>query len=168
MAGETIFSEKERAIINLATSLASGCWPCMKYHLRISKKSGLCDDEIMEIFDLTDDICTHAFRIMKLRSLELFKGKPIKETGFHLSCHNRRIVLVGLALSYAVNSTALTNRYLACARKLEISESEISGVIDLSKFTWGRARAHVEILLEGRGVEDQVTGQEDCNCGCGC
>jgi AhpD family alkylhydroperoxidase len=168
MAGDTLLTEKEREMINLGTSLAAGCQPCMKYHLRKCREIGLCKKEIHEIINLTEYICTRAFRIMKVRGLTFFIARQNPETGVRVKCESRRDFLVGLAVSYALNNTDLTNRYLQHARQSGISDSAISRIVELSRFTCSKARAHVDILIEGRGVEVKAEELDDPNCGCGC
>jgi AhpD family alkylhydroperoxidase len=109
MAGNTILTEKDRGIINLGISLAAGCQPCVKYHLRKCRKTGWCENEIIEIIDLTEHICTLAYKIMKLRARAIVNSDSYKEKGFHIGCDARRDLLVGLAVSYTVNNTDLTD-----------------------------------------------------------
>lgn len=168
MSVDSILTERDREIINLGTSLAAGCQPCMKYHLRKCKDTGISENEIHEILNLAEDICTRAYGIMKFRAVALVHAEPFKENRLRPGCSSRKEILVGLAVSYAVNSSDLTDLYLTCARKLNMSDTEISEIIDLSKFTWGKARAHVELIIEGSGVEKQETEQVGRNCGCGC
>jgi AhpD family alkylhydroperoxidase len=168
MSVDSILSQKDREIINLGTSLAAGCQPCMKYHLRKCIDAGISEKEILEILNMAEGICTRAHGIMKLRALALVHTDPYEEFELHSGCRSRKEILVGLAVSYTVNSSDLTERYLACARQSKMSETEISGTIDLSKFAWRKARAHVDILIEGRGVGNQQMELKGRNCGCGC
>ena len=105
---------------------------------------------------------------MKLRALDYVHAHPSKKTGVHAGKQSRKEILVGLAVSYTVNSTDMTEQYLACARKSKMSESEISGIIALSKFTWSKARAHVDLLIEGTGDKNQDHDKDEDKCGCGC
>ena len=43
---EKIFSNREEQQIYLGASVASGCWPCTKYHLKRSSEAGLTDIEL--------------------------------------------------------------------------------------------------------------------------
>jgi len=168
MAGDTNLTEKDKEIINLATSLAAGCQPCLKYHLRKSKDVGLSEKEIYDIINQADMIYKRAKKLMKLRALDYVNANPVKKTGVHSGCQSRKEILVGLAVSYTVNSTDMTDQYLACARKSKMSESEISGILKLSKFTWSKARAHVDLMIEGTGVKSQEGEKDEDKCGCGC
>jgi hypothetical protein len=51
---------------------------------------------------------------------------------------------------------------------VEISENEISVIIDISRFIYDKAKAHVDILSEESGVEKQINDSKDCSPGCGC
>jgi len=168
MAGDTNLTEKEKEIINLGTSLAAGCQPCLKYHLRKSKDAGLSDKEIHDIINQAEKIYILAKKLMKLQALDYLNANPSEKTRVHSACQSRKEILVGLAVAYTVNSTDMTDQYLACARKAKMNESEISGIIDLSKFTWSKARAHVDLLIEGTGVKSQEREKDEGKCGCGC
>lgn len=164
----SILPEKDREIINLGVSLAAGCQPCMKYHLRKCKETGLSEEEIHEILYLVGDIWSRAYGIMKGRVLTLNHAALCTENGISSEGQSRMEILLGLAVSYTVNSTDLTEQYLACAGESKMNESEIAAIIDLAKFTWARARAHADIIFERRGVLYQDGGKEGENCGCGC
>ena len=45
MEMEDILNKKERQIVYLGASIASGCLPCTKFHLRRSSEAGLTDVE---------------------------------------------------------------------------------------------------------------------------
>jgi hypothetical protein len=70
--------------------------------------------------------------------------------------------------SYTVNSTTLFAEYLQSADKFKISRKEISEIIEISKFIYDKAKAHVDILSEESGIEKQKIESDNCTPGCGC
>ena len=77
-------------------------------------------------------------------------------------------VLVGLAVSFSVNNTDLSKRYLQYASQLGMSDPEIFRIRELSDFIHSKARAHVDLMMEESGVEDTDRDKDDIGCGCGC
>jgi hypothetical protein len=102
------------------------------------------------------------------RALKRVNVSIDREIDTLLECDNRQDILIGLAVSYTINSTLLFEEYLNFANKVEISENEISVIIDISKFIYDKAKAHVDILSEESGVEKQINDSKDCSPGCGC
>jgi len=164
----TILTEMDKEIINLGTSLAAGCQPCLKYHLRKCKGTGLSEKEIIEIINLTEEICTRAIEVMKLRALAHVNNGQYKEAGFHVRCNSREELLLGLTVSYTLSNTYLTDRFLEYAKQSDMSDSEISSIMEISNFICGKARAHVDILIEERGIENHDTKKDGNSCGCSC
>ena len=76
--------------------------------------------------------------------------------------------LLGLAVSYTHSNTYLTDRYIEYAKQSDISDSEISRIMEISNSICSKARAHVDILMEEREVENHDTRKNGNNCGCSC
>lgn len=168
MKVRTIFTEKDMEIVNLATSLAAGCQPCMKYHLRKSKDAGISEKEIYNILNLAEEIYIRAIKIMKSRAPAFRNKHSFEGTLYQIRCESRMELLVGLAVSFTVNNTDICEQYLHCARQSGMSDSEISRIIGISEFILSKARTHVEILMEDTGVEKQDHEEDESNCRCGC
>lgn len=164
----TALSERDMEIINLGTSLAAGCQPCLKYHLRKCKGSGFSEKEIIKIIHLTSEICARVFEVMKLRALAQVYNRQYNGCEYQVICNNRDELLLGLAVSYTYSNTCLTDAYIEYAKQSDMSDSEISSIMEISKFISGKARAHVDILIEERGVEDYDTEKDGNSCGCIC
>jgi AhpD family alkylhydroperoxidase len=168
MEGDTIITERDTEIINLAVSMAAGCQPCMKYHLRKSKDAGLSEKKIHDIVNLAEELYIRAIQIMKLRALSFGKKHPTEGTGFPVRCESRTELLVGLAVSYTVNNTDLCEGYLQYARQSDMNDSEISRIRGISDFIHSKARAHMDLLIEGTGIKNRDREKDEGKCGCGC
>jgi AhpD family alkylhydroperoxidase len=168
MKVRTIFTERDMEIVNLATSVAAGCQPCMKYHFRKCNDAGIFEKEIHDILQLAEEIYIRAIKIMKLRAPALGNTNSLEETLSKIECKNRMELLVGLAVSFTVNNKDICERYLHYARQSGMSDSEISRIRGISEFILSKARTHVELLMEDTGVEKQDHDEDESNCGCGC
>ena len=168
MKVRTILTQRDTEIVNLATSLAAGCQPCMKYHLRKCMDAGIPEKEIYAILNMAEEKYLRAIKIMKLRALAFVNKHPFEGARFQIRCESRMEILVGLAVSFTVNSTDISERYLQYARQSDMSDSEISGIRGISNFILSKARTHVDLLMEDTGVEDREHDKDERNCGCGC
>ena len=159
---------KESQIVNLSGSIAAGCQPCTRYHINRCKDSGMSDKEIHNVVIQIEKIWNSAFEEMKSRALKRVLNIKDGKVGLHHECDNRHDVLIGITVSYTINSTALFEEYLQSAKKVEISRKEIIGIIETSKFIYDKAKAHVDILSEESGIEKQKIESNDCTPRCGC
>ncbi len=162
------FNKKEREVINLGTSLAAGCKPCTRYHLKKCSEAGISDNEIQELIDWTTQISKKAIEIMQSGAKANMGVDHRTDVDAHLKGGNRNYLLVGLSVSCTLNNTELLEYYLSHADKLEMSNSEISYILETSKFIFGKAKAHVELLSERRGIKRNQAEDDECKPGCGC
>jgi len=166
--GQLKKTEKLREIINLGASIAAGCQPCTKYHIKKCIEASMSGIEIHEIIDQALQVTAEAFQIMSLKAINYANGSNKKVVEFDLKCETKRDVLVGLVSSYTINNTDIFDFFLKSAYKLGIGDSEISNIMETSKFIYSKAKAHVDILSENKGLISQVYSKQDCSSGCGC
>lgn len=163
-----ILFDRDLQVVNLAASLAAGCQPCLKYHLRKAKDAGISEKEIDDILTEAEEIYIRAVRIMKSRAPSFENKNLFERASWNSTCENRMEVLVGVAVSFSVNNTDLSKRYLQYASQLGMSDPEIFRIRELSDFIHSKARAHVDLMMEESGVEDTDRDKDDIGCGCGC
>ena len=159
---------KETQIVNLSGSIAAGCQPCTRYHINRCKDAGISDEEIHKIIKKTEKIWCGALEEMKLRALKRVLNINNRKLELHQEADNRHDVLIGIMVSYTVNSITLFAEYLQSAKKFEISRNEIFEIIVISKFIYDKAKAHVDILSEESGLEKQKIESDNCTPRCGC
>ena len=159
---------KETQIVNLSGSIAAGCQPCTRYHINRCKDTGMSDKEIHNVIIKTEKIWYGALEEMKSRALQRVLNIENRNVALHHESDNRHDVLIGIMASYTVNSTTLFAEYLQSAEKFKISRKEISEIIEISKFIYDKAKAHVDILSEESGIEKQKIESDNCTPGCGC
>ncbi len=159
---------KEIQLVNLSGSIAAGCQPCTRYHINRCKDAGMSDKEIHNVVIKAEKICNRAFEEMKSRALKRVLNIKDGKVGLRPESDNRHDVLIGIMVSYTVNSTTLFEEYLQSAEKVEIGRKEISKIIEISKFIYDKAKAHVDILSEETGIEKQIIEGNNCSPRCGC
>ena len=85
---EDFLNIKEKQLVYLSASIASGCRPCIKYHLKKSSETGLTDEEINNTLDLAISIRNNATRSIELsarnKKIEEYLTKKNKES---LNCY---------------------------------------------------------------------------------
>lgn len=168
MGRQEILNKKEKELIYLGASTASGCRPCTKYHLRKSSESGLTDIEINRTIALTISIRNNATCYMESLA---YNGKTvINEAAEKQVNKNRNDILIGIAATYAVNFTSGLDDYIGIAKNSEFSESELGEIIKISKSVIEMARAHSDMVADKiRYVQLKAnTYKDDCCNSCNC
>jgi len=79
MEGEETLDKKEKQTVYLSASIASGCQPCTKFHLRKSSEAGLSDVEINKTIAFALSIRNDATRSMESFIHNHNTGNYIKE-----------------------------------------------------------------------------------------
>lgn len=168
MEKEDILNKKERQIVYLSASIASGCLPCTKFHLRRSSEAGLTDAEVNKVLALAISVKDNATRSMESFIHNHKTGDNIKEN--RQEDINRNIMLVGIAASYSVNFPSSLEKYMSIGRINGISDRELSEIIKISRLVIDMARAHVDMITDKIGIEPQGEhkNKKDCCHSCDC
>ena len=161
-------TEQEREIINLGISITAGCQPCTKYHVKKCRETDISEIEIQTIADQVMQLSTAASQIMKSRTLHILNITNNKTTEYNSGYESKRDVLVGLAVSYTMNNTDLFDYYLTLAGNMGIGDREISFITETSRFIFYKAKAHVDLLIENKGIVTLKYEEKDCSSKCGC
>jgi len=166
MEGEETLDKKEKQTVYLSASIASGCQPCTKFHLRKSSEAGLSDVEINKTIAFALSIRNDATRSMESFIHNHNTGNYIKED--KQESINRNGALVGIATAYSVNFPSYLEKYLNIGRNSGISEGELSEIIKISKSVIDMARAHVDMITDKIGIRQLGENKNDCCSSCDC
>ena len=156
------FSTKEEQQIYLGASIASGCRPCTKYHLKRSSEAGLTDIEIEKAIAFVISIRDNATRSMESFARNQNKGEIREEV--MLESLNRSNILVGIAATYSANFPLGLEAYLSFARDNGLSSKKCNEVIALAKSIICKARAHTDMVSDRMGIvqQDEYRAEPDC------
>ena len=137
MKEEGILNKKEKTVVLLASSIASGCLPCTKYHIERSLESGFTEDEIRKIVVLAISVRDKATRYM-----ESFALNKEAESGTAIQKNlDRNDILAGIAASYSINFQTDYSIYLSIGKKRGMSDSELSEIIIMSRAVSDKAKS---------------------------
>jgi AhpD family alkylhydroperoxidase len=161
-------SDKEIEIVNLSISIAAGCQPCTKYHIKKCKKTEISNDEIHDVIKKTQHIYNNAIEIMTTKAFAELNNKNYSINKSTIDNTNRIDTCIGIAVSYTVNNTTLFKDYLSLADNLGITKKEILEIIEITKFIYAKAKAHVDLLFEKNGMVKPDNEMEDCSPECKC
>lgn len=165
---KSILSEKEIQVVNLGISIAAGCRPCTKYHVKKCREAGLPDAIIADVIEKTELISIQSIKALTAKAHKTLNRNIRKEFQFSAEKDNKTDILIGLAVAYTMNSTVLLAEYLKHAIKLEKSKEKTSEIIQISKFIYAKAKSHVDILNEKFGIEELSYNIAGCSSACKC
>ncbi len=148
---------KEKELVNIGASVATGCKPCTDYHFKKVREAGASDEEIKQAFSDALAVCDGAKEIMESHGLSHLG--IVKEAG--PPCCGGRTTrireLVSIAAAFAVNCTSILERHVDPSRSVGITEDEITTVLDSTLFIKGEAAHYVDKIakLEEKNVRLQ-------------
>jgi len=164
MESKTTLNTKEKQLVYLSASIAAGCQPCTRYHIRKSKEGGLSDTEINQTIALAISIREEATLFMNSFSYNPKASKNKQEENkVKISCNE---ALIGIAANYSVNFPSGLQKYLHLVKNIGISNKKLGEIISISKSVIDKARAHVDMVTDKIGVEKPVEDKEDCCSSC--
>jgi AhpD family alkylhydroperoxidase len=129
--GNPILSEKEQELIAVGASVASGCLPCTKFHIRIAASVGAGEGEIRQAVE-------DAVQVRKTAT-----GHMAMAGGFPQADETRGIAdlaesltlvreLVAIAAAYAVNCSKGLEAHMTAARALGATNKQMFTAIKIA------------------------------------
>ena len=164
MAGAETLNNKERQLVYLSASIASGCQPCTRFHVRKSTKVGLTEVEINEASAFAISIRNNATKSME--SIIHNHKNVDKIIMDEQDSMNRNDALVGIAAAYSINFPTGLEKYISIARANGISNKELCEIIKISKSVIDMARVHVDIITDRIEINQPVESKNNCRCSC--
>ncbi len=169
MKTEEKLNSKDKQLVYISASIASGCRPCTKFHLKRSAEMGLTDGELNVAISLVLRIRNDATKSMETlitnQKISTSNKKEIEED------NNRNNVLVGVAATYSINFSSGLEKYLSMSRDYGISNDELTEIIKISKSVIDMARAHVDMITDKEGLDLQKENKNEegcCSSSCDC
>lgn len=159
-------NNKEKELVLLGASIATGCKSCTEFHVKKATEVGLSDIAIKKAIEGAYEIRLKASQIMLNHGLNLLKTEEkIRDAKTDLSEISRDDELVSIAASYAANCTSSLEQHISRGKKADITDDEILEIAELVKFVENKAKAHVDKIipkLEDETVQDEKFTKNRC------
>ena len=170
---EPALGEKDREIIAVGASVASGCLPCTKFHLRAASSTGANAVEILQA--VRDAVRVRAAATAIMARAGGLSPAEAGEPGADAAVAGPLIrQLVSIGAAYAINCTKSLAAHVAAARALGATDRQVFTAIEIAcriKDVAGqKARAEAGVLLglsEHSGDGQESAEVEACFCGPG-
>ncbi|MHC4094117.1 MAG: carboxymuconolactone decarboxylase family protein [Planctomycetota bacterium] len=162
------WTPKEKELVALGISVAAGCRPCTRYHLKAVRKTDSSEEEIHDAIERAASIRRNAADSMERYALGN-SADGSKEGGCGGE-FDRVAELLSVGAAHAVNCTDALDKHLSAARKGGITEEELQEVFRAAAFIKGKADHHIRKLAEYEEAgaesasEDQAAAASPC-CG---
>ena len=138
---------KEKELVAIGISVATGCRPCTDHHVKVARKARASDDEIKQAMDDALIVRRRAADIMEVYATAHL-GENLETIDPGLAGEPSRIrVIVAVGAAFAVNCVATLEHYLAAADRAGISQDDLFETIELAKFIKAKAASHVDRLI---------------------
>lgn len=161
-------NKKEKEVVNLSASIAAGCLPCTKFHVKKCKKAGLTDKEIEYIINKIEITCNRATSAMVKKASDGDLNILEESLNKDINIDNNTEALIGITVSYIMNNTFLFRSYSSQSAVINDAPHKIPEIIKISKPIAVKARIHMELLTEEIIGADTSLPDSDCSSGCHC
>lgn len=145
---------KEKELVAVGISVASGCKPCTSFHVKAARRAGAPDEDILRATTVALSVRTSATEIMQSYASSVLTGASSQANGGHGAAETSRFEeLVALGAAFGVNCVSSLEKHLILADAVGISKQEIVEVVKLATLVKERAASHVERLC---GTSEQI------------
>jgi len=147
---------KERELVAVGASVASGCKPCTNYHVKAGREAGASDAEIRQAVADAVRVRVSATGVMESHALSRLGEAEQRDNPASSGGTNRTSELVSVGAAFAVNCVSSLTAHLVAAEAVGITREEISETVRLAAFVKERAVSHVERVVGMRQEEDSA------------
>ncbi len=153
-----MLSDKDRELISIGASLAAGCQPCARFHLRAAQIAGASDAEINEAVNDALGVSRQATEQMAELARQYVGASKPDATG---QANPLLRELVSISAASAITSISELEAHLAAARTLGATKGQILSAIKIASAVKGTAEGKVEEAT-GRAMEVTPVETESC------
>lgn len=147
---------KEKELVNIGASVATGCKPCTDYHFKKVRQAGAADDEIKDAITYAMLVRDSAKEIMENYGLQHMEQDKKEDELVDIESTTRIKELVSVAAAFAVNCTTNLRRHMEAARTVGITEEEIQSVLQAASFIQGEAAYYVDQIVKLKRKSDEL------------
>lgn len=138
--------QKEKELISVAASIASGCLPCTVHHVRAVREAGASEAEVLGAISISLDVRDNAAEVLAESAQGNlnyeYPGKPLSGSMEHPIDD---LVAIGAAL--ACNSVAGLEYHLATARAGGASTRQIQTAIGIARNIRKAAAEKADVIV---------------------
>jgi AhpD family alkylhydroperoxidase len=155
---EPVLSEQDQEIIAVGASIASGCLPCTRFHLRAAARAGASEEEIrLAVSDATSVRMAATAIMARAGGWSPAAAEPsipdLAPAGFLLR------ELVAVSAAYAINCATNLKEHMAAARDLGASDRQIFKALEIACRIKDVAAAKAKtVAAAGLGVSEEQAG----------
>ncbi len=135
-----MLNDKDRELISIGASLAAGCQPCARFHLRAAQIAGASDAEINEAVNDALGVSRQATEQMAELARQYMGASRPDATG---QANPVLRELVSISAASAINSISELEAHLAAARALGATKGQILSAIKIASAVKGAAEGKV-------------------------
>jgi AhpD family alkylhydroperoxidase len=158
---ERALNEKEQEIIAVGASVASGCLPCTKFHVRAASRTGASEEEVLQAVRDATRVRMEATGIMaRAGGLPAEAGQTIRDS---VGAGSLIRELVSISAAYAINCSTSLEAHVAAARGLGASDRHVFAAIKIACQIKDVASGKVQTVA---GVLLGASEEEAAECGC--
>lgn len=136
-------TNKEKELVYFGASVAAGCRPCTRFHIKKVREEGATDEEVERAVSVAVGVRDAARNIMETQALSLV---GIEKTHDEVEPTQKPTYideLVAIAAAFAVNCTATLEKHISIAQSMDISDDDIRTVLDASTEIKDQAATYV-------------------------
>lgn len=158
------FTQKEKELVAVAASIASGCLPCTTQHIKLARETGATDGEVLRSIYIALDVRDNATEIMAEAAL----GNPVNEypiKGQPGSMGQPVDDLISMGAALACNSVAGLEYHMWKARMAGASTRQIQTAMGIARAIRKEAEEKTGAII-GNFIEHNqvVTGDQPGGC----
>jgi AhpD family alkylhydroperoxidase len=132
MSTVEILTQKEKELVAIAASIASGCLPCTMHHLKVVREAGVSEAEILSTTRTALDVRDNATEMMAEAAQGNLNYKyPGRAQSSPMEQPIDNLVAMGAAL--ACNSVAGLEYYLTTAKAAGASTRQVQTAIGIAR-----------------------------------
>ncbi len=163
MSEDAILNPIEKEMIALGVSIAAGCQPCTRHHIKAARAAGTSGREMTLAVTASADIRRAATEAMAAWSIEQLGGAT-ELPGEWLAQQERIRALVSVAAAFAVNSVVQFQLSAEQARHAGATDRQIQLAVAIARKIRGVAAEKVEAAAQELLAPQAQTAASPCGC----
>ncbi len=163
MSTNGILTRKEKELVAVGASIATGCQPCAAHHFKAVREAGATEAEIRQAVD--DALCVRnsATKIMTGLAEKHLGNEPPAEGS---CCSSKPLIgeLVSIGAALAVNCATNLETHLQKSRTVGATDRQIQAALGVARVVKKVAEQKVEAVMDKASAKVDEGCDDDCGC----